>query len=102
MYSVFIINRSVCDRFNIGRATAWRANRKVCAAIYSLAPQFIKWPDIEEAKYTWTDVQNKHKFPKVIGAIDGTHVHIHKPKKHAESYKVYKSKRLLLNTIASK
>jgi len=32
------------------------------------------------------DLQNKHKFPKVIGAIDGTHIHIHKPKKHAESY----------------
>ncbi|XP_067207746.1 putative nuclease HARBI1 isoform X1 [Linepithema humile] len=78
--------RSVCDRFDIGRATAWRANRRVCAAIYSLAPQFIKWPNVEEAEYTWMDVQNKHKFPKVIGAIDGTHIHIHKPKKHAESY----------------
>jgi len=65
---------------------AWRANRKVCAAIYSLIPQFIKWPDVKEAKYTWTDVQNKHKFSKIIGAIDGTHVHIHKPKKHAKSY----------------
>lgn len=78
--------RSVCDRFNIGRATAWRANRRVCKAIYSLAPQFIKWPTVEEAEYTWMDVQNKSNFPKVIGAIDGTHIHIHKPKKHAESY----------------
>ncbi|XP_018361569.1 PREDICTED: putative nuclease HARBI1 [Trachymyrmex cornetzi] len=78
--------RSVCDRFNIGRATAWRANRKVCSAIYSLAHKFIKWPDAEEAEYTWIDIQYKYKFPKVLGAVDGTHIHIHKPKKHAESY----------------
>lgn len=44
--------RLVCDRFNIGRATAWRVNRRVCAAIYSLALQFIKWPNEEEAEYT--------------------------------------------------
>lgn len=81
-----VFNRSVCDRFNIERATAWRANRRVCRAIYSLAPQFIKWPSAEEAEYTWTNIQYKYKFPKVIGAIDSTHIHIHKPKRHAESY----------------
>ncbi|XP_011059330.1 PREDICTED: putative nuclease HARBI1 isoform X1 [Acromyrmex echinatior] len=78
--------RSVCHRFNIGRATAWRAHRKVCAAIYSLADKFIKWPNIEEAQQTWTDVQYKHKFPKVLGAIDSTHIRIQKPKEHAENY----------------
>ncbi|XP_018351932.1 PREDICTED: putative nuclease HARBI1 isoform X4 [Trachymyrmex septentrionalis] len=78
--------RSVCHRFNIGRATAWRAHRKVCAAIYSLADKFIKWPNIEEAQQTWTDVQYKHKFPKVLGAIDDTHIRIQKPKEHAENY----------------
>ncbi|XP_018311308.1 putative nuclease HARBI1 isoform X2 [Mycetomoellerius zeteki] len=78
--------RSVCDRFNIGRATAWRAHRKVCAAIYSLADKFIKWPSVEEAQQTWMDVQYKHKFPKVLGAINGTHIRIQKPKEHAENY----------------
>ncbi|XP_018402619.1 PREDICTED: uncharacterized protein LOC108779659 [Cyphomyrmex costatus] len=78
--------RSVCDRFNIGRATAWRAHRKVCAAIYSLANKFIKWPNVEEAQRTWMDIQYKHKFPKVLGAIDSTHIRIQKPKAHAENY----------------
>lgn len=28
----------------------------------------------------------KYGFPKVLGAIDGTHVQITKPKEHGESY----------------
>ncbi|XP_032673150.1 putative nuclease HARBI1 [Odontomachus brunneus] len=78
--------RSVCDRFNVGRATAWRAVRRVCAALYRLVPQYIKWPNEEEAQYTWTDIELKYKFPKVIGAIDGTDLKIIKPSKHDESY----------------
>lgn len=81
-----IYNRSVCDRFNIGRATAWRAVRRVIKAIYALAPQYIKWPKQEEAETTWKFIENKYGFPKVIGAIDGTHIQITKPKETNESY----------------
>lgn len=58
----------------------------MCRAIYSLAPQIIKWPNREEAEYTWINIENKYKFPKVIGAIDGTHIPISNPKKNSESY----------------
>jgi len=47
---------------------------------------FIKWPSLEKAKATWTFIQMKHGFPKVIGAIDGTHVKIAAPRKSPESY----------------
>ncbi|XP_018363689.1 PREDICTED: putative nuclease HARBI1, partial [Trachymyrmex cornetzi] len=78
--------RSVCDRFDVGRATAWRSVKKVCSALNALASQFIKWPNREEAEHTWTNIKTKHKFPKIIGAIDGTHIRITKPKEHDESY----------------
>lgn len=55
-------------------------------AIYALAPQYIKWPNREEAENTWKCIENKHGFPKIIGAVDGTHIHITKPKEHDESY----------------
>lgn len=81
-----MFNRSVCDRFDIGRATAWRTVKKVCKVLVTMAPEFIKWPNLEEAEYTWKDIETKYKFPKVIGAIDGTHIRINKPKEHDESY----------------
>ncbi|KYQ49984.1 hypothetical protein ALC60_10940 [Trachymyrmex zeteki] len=36
--------RSVCDRFNVGRATAVRAVRRVTHALFLNASTFIKWP----------------------------------------------------------
>lgn len=31
-------------------------------------------------------IKNKYKFPKVIGAIDGTHIKIAAPKLHPDAY----------------
>lgn len=31
-------------------------------------------------------IKNKYKFPKVIGAIDGTHIEIAAPKLHPDAY----------------
>lgn len=56
------------------------------SALYSYLHTFIKWPSPEEAKATWTFIQMKHGFPKVIGAIDGTHVKIAAPKRNPECY----------------
>lgn len=78
--------RCVSDRFGIGRATAWRSVHKVVSALYFHLHTFIKWPSAEEAKDTWTFIKRKYGFPKVIGAIDGTHVHIAAPKINAECY----------------
>jgi len=72
--TILFFNRCVSDRFDVGRATAWRSVRRVVFALYYYLHTFIKWPSLEEAKATWTFIQMKHGFPKVIGAIDGTHV----------------------------
>ncbi|KAK0071209.1 hypothetical protein PV326_001543 [Microctonus aethiopoides] len=36
--------RSICDRFNVGKATAIRSVQRVTYALYCLAPRFIQWP----------------------------------------------------------
>lgn len=69
--------------------------------LYQLAPQYIKWPNEEEARYTWTKIETKYGFPKVIGAIDGTHIKITTPHTHNESYinrKGYHSVQLQVST----
>lgn len=54
--------------------------------MYSYLHVFIKWPSPEEAKVTWTYMQTKYGFPKVIGAIDGTHIKIAAPRINSECY----------------
>jgi len=41
---------------------------------------------VEEAKNNRTLIKNRYGFPKVIGAIDGTHIKITAPKVNPESY----------------
>ncbi|XP_043270332.1 putative nuclease HARBI1 [Venturia canescens] len=78
--------RSVCDRFNVGRATAIRAVRRVTHALFKRAPLFIKWPAGDQAQAIMQGFEESSGFPKVIGAIDGTHIHIIAPKEDAVSY----------------
>lgn len=78
--------RSVSERFGIAKSIAWISVKRVVQAIYSIRHQFIKWPNYEEAQRTWTTVYAKHGFPKVLGAIDGTHINIAKPNQDANSY----------------
>lgn len=47
---------------------------------------FITWPDAPRAEEICTYIKNKYKFPKVIGAVDGTHIKIAAPKLHAAAY----------------
>ncbi|XP_066583781.1 uncharacterized protein [Prorops nasuta] len=78
--------RCVSDRFGVGKATAWRSTQRVVKALYSHLHSSIKWPSIEEAKITMAKIENTYGFPKVIGAIDGTHIKIAAPKDKSEAY----------------
>ncbi|XP_067211108.1 uncharacterized protein [Linepithema humile] len=68
--------RSVCVKFNIGKATAIRTMRKVTYALHILAPRFIQWPQGERANKVMEEFEKVSAFPKIIGAIDGTHIRI--------------------------
>ncbi|XP_066585502.1 putative nuclease HARBI1 [Prorops nasuta] len=78
--------RCVSDRFDISKSTAWSCVRKVVNALYKYRNTFIKWPSTEEAIVTMDKIEQKHRFPKTIGAIDGTHIKIASPKEHHEAY----------------
>lgn len=54
--------------------------------MYSHLETFITWPNRARAEEIWSYIKNKHKFPKVIGAVDGTHIKITAPKLHPEAY----------------
>ncbi|KAG5858841.1 hypothetical protein JTB14_029222 [Gonioctena quinquepunctata] len=67
--------RSICGRFNIGRATALRTVRRVAEALFSLSKNICKWPTgeyLEEVMNGFTQMG----FPNTIGCIDGMHVRI--------------------------
>lgn len=76
----------VSDRFNIGKATAWRSVRKVVHALYKRAASFIKWPSHEEVQANVDMIQRRYGFPGVVGAIDGTHIKITGPKHNRAAY----------------
>ncbi|CAH2090619.1 unnamed protein product [Euphydryas editha] len=78
--------RSVCDRFDVGKATAWRTIWKVVKSIYNYLPVYIKWPTPEEARITSNYVYQRYGFPNVLGAVDGTHIKIAQPKEYHASY----------------
>ncbi|XP_018406610.1 PREDICTED: putative nuclease HARBI1 [Cyphomyrmex costatus] len=78
--------RSICERFNFGRSTALCITRRVVRALVQLAPVVIKWPTGERLNEVWTGFESTSGFPKVIGAIDGTHINIPAPRGNPESY----------------
>ncbi|KYN02346.1 Putative nuclease HARBI1 [Cyphomyrmex costatus] len=78
--------RCVSDRFDVGKATAWRSVQRVVNALYANVTKFIRWPTREKAEKTIETIQRNQTFPGVIGAIDGTHIKITAPKDHHDSY----------------
>lgn len=85
MYKIFF-NRSICEKFNVGKATAPKAVRRVTKAIVNLVPLFIKWPKGEKVEEVFKGFAACSAFPNVIGAIDGTHINIKVPHSNPECY----------------
>ncbi|KYQ53934.1 Putative nuclease HARBI1 [Trachymyrmex zeteki] len=78
--------RSVCDRFNVGRATALRAVRRVTHALFLVALQYISWPSEDQAEVVIRKFQEISGFPQTIEVIDGTHIRIEAPTENAADY----------------
>ncbi|KAL6265691.1 hypothetical protein P5V15_003038 [Pogonomyrmex californicus] len=78
--------RSVSTKFGIGKATAFRALRRVTYALHCIAPQFIQWPKDAVATKIIREFEQVCDFPNVIGIIDGTHIKIRAPKEDPDSY----------------
>lgn len=66
------------DRFNMDRGSNHRVVLRFCKLLYNKRAAYIKWPRGDE----WLTISAQfRRFPNVIGAVDGTHVEIPKPKK---------------------
>ncbi|XP_003427676.1 protein ANTAGONIST OF LIKE HETEROCHROMATIN PROTEIN 1 [Nasonia vitripennis] len=68
--------RSVTTKFNVGKATAWRAVRRVVRSICQYRNYFIRWPSAREAAETSMRIARRRRLHGVIGAVDGTHIRI--------------------------
>ncbi|KAK6172317.1 hypothetical protein SNE40_016003 [Patella caerulea] len=51
-----------------------------------LLKKFIKWPSGDQVQDVFHGFERTRHFPKVIGALDGTHIPIKTPKKDGEVY----------------
>lgn len=80
------IYRSICEKFCVARATALFAVKKAIKALVNLAPLFITWPEGNKCEKIFMGFAMISAFPKVIGAIDGTHYNIRAPHINAECY----------------
>lgn len=77
--------RSICGRFNIGRASALRSVRRVTNSLLAIGPNIIVWPSgnyVNEIKNGFSLMGMRD----TIGCIDGMHIPIPKPREHGQSY----------------
>ena len=69
--------RSVADRFDVCRATAYRVYRRVCKAVVRhLMDEFIKFATGQKSQEVMEAFEEKKGFPGVIGALVFTHIPI--------------------------
>jgi hypothetical protein len=87
---MFAVGKSTCSA--ILRETVWAINDCLCHE--------IKWPTEERLQQTQPDFQQLCGLPAVVGAIDGTHINISKPRHGAEDYYYFKSRGYTLNCQA--
>lgn len=79
--------RSVGDRFGVAKSTVFNCVRRVGSALLDMARLFVAWPsNCHDALSIILGFQGKSRFPKVLGAIDGSHIEITAPKENASSY----------------
>jgi len=68
------------DFVSVSKSSACKIVREVSIAIAQLAPQYIKMPsDDEEIRNARIKFYNRARVPRIIGAIDCTHVRIESP-----------------------
>lgn len=79
--------RSLAALFGIGRSTAGEIFLETCEVIAKvLFPKYVKFPNNEGLREVVNGYKTKWGFPQVVGAIDGTHIPIVRPKDSAADY----------------
>ncbi|XP_032688009.1 protein ALP1-like [Odontomachus brunneus] len=78
--------RDVADRFDVTLNSLYNIISRVTQFIMLLAPNIIKYPTLAEKEESATFYRAKNGYPRIIGAIDGSHIRIDKPIEDPESY----------------
>ncbi|XP_071050646.1 putative nuclease HARBI1 isoform X2 [Onthophagus taurus] len=78
--------RDVADRFDLSISSLHDIITRVSLWLSNMACDVIKWPSKEEKKHTKEYYKRISGFPSVIGAIDGTHIKIDRPKERETDY----------------
>lgn len=80
------IYRAIVTKFDVEKATAWRAVKRVVNALCKYRNNFIRWPNEEEANDCSRLLLMKYGFSGVIEVLDGTHIYVSTPKEDSQSY----------------
>lgn len=78
--------RTMSDRFDISISSVFRVLRRVVTWLLIKFDSMIKWPQSLQAIVAREKFSSKKDIPKVLGAIDGTHIRIEKPLDRARDY----------------
>ncbi|KAI4468221.1 ribosome biogenesis protein [Holotrichia oblita] len=78
--------RQISDRFGVTLSCAYNSVKNVLQHIVSIRKQYIKWPTEAEASHSATLFERKRGLKNIIGAIDGSHIQIRKPKHFGNDY----------------
>ncbi|XP_071631802.1 putative nuclease HARBI1 [Temnothorax longispinosus] len=91
-YATGTFQVAIGDFGGIHKSTMCRIIKKVTEAIASLRPRYINFPNSDQSlRDTKRRFYNIARFPKVVGAIDCTHVKIQSP--GGEEAEVYRNRK---------
>lgn len=78
--------REVADKFNISESACHKSILTIVAALKRISKSYIKLPQREQFHDISLIFARQGGLPYAIGAIDGTHLEIPRPKNHQEDY----------------
>uniref|UniRef100_A0A1I7Y3U0 DDE Tnp4 domain-containing protein n=1 Tax=Steinernema glaseri TaxID=37863 RepID=A0A1I7Y3U0_9BILA len=78
--------------YRMGRATVGKVIRRTTSALINALKNVVRLPESpEEWRRIAEDFEGTWNFPNAVGAIDGKHIHIKKPKKTGSLHYNYKT-----------
>ena len=78
--------REISDKFNVSQGTAHETIISVLDMICQLSAQYIKWPNRCERQVSAAVFSRRCGMDRIIGAIDGCHIRIIRPRRHGVDY----------------
>ena len=78
--------RTMGDRFDVSVSLIFRVIHRVVKWLLSRLDEEIKWPQGNDAIFTFQKFEAKQGIKKCIGAIDCTHIAIRQPVDHLRDY----------------